>query len=539
MRKSRVSVASLAALSVIGLVSATVPTAVPAAAGTPTQCEDLEGSQISADDIGLPTSGAEVTSAAVVAADGDSPAYCRVEGRIGPVDSEAPDIRFRVNLPADWNGKAVHFGGGGYNGSVVSGTGNVPSAPDGTPTPLARGYATFGSDSGHDGSVHPGGSFALIEESLVNFGYAALKKTRDVAVSLMDRHYGDDEADDDGEPERTYFVGSSQGGREGLTVAQRFPSDYDGVYSRVPVVNFTGQQLAVNALAEPILDGGWMSSEDIGLLDDTTSGTCDGLDGLEDGIISRPHHCDVDLDALLCEPGQTAGCLTERQVGVVEQFHSPLELDYELANGVPGYPGFPVGGEANDWGLWVMGPSGNPGFTVSLGADFIGYFIAQDPDFDTVGFDPNAPQWRDRISEVSEIVDSTDPDLSDFRANGGKLILQEHLGDNGRSAYADLNYYESVVDTLGKGQTDKFLRAYAVPKADHGGGGPSEADWLEILDAWADDGVAPRDVILEDGDTGLTRPACTWPEWPRYFRGDPDAASSFKCMKAPGYKGRP
>ncbi|MFA9430215.1 tannase/feruloyl esterase family alpha/beta hydrolase [Egicoccus sp. AB-alg2] len=505
-------------------------TALPAAAAADTPCEDLAGTTIDAADIGLPTSGAQVTSARESTQGATAP-YCLVEGRIAPVDPEAPDIRFRVNLPTAWNGKAVHFGGGGYNGTVVAGTGSVPSAPVGTATPLQQGYATFGSDSGHSSTVHPGGSFALIEESLVNFAYAALKKTRDVAVSLIEAHY-------ERAPEQTYFVGSSQGGREGLTVAQRFPTDYDGVFSRVPVVNFTGQQLFVNALAEPILTGGWIDPAGVDLLHATTLATCDGLDGLEDGIISRPQNCHVDFQALLCEAGEATGCLTQAQIDVVEQFHAPMVLDYPLANGVPGYPGFPVGGEGNDWRQWVMGANGNPGFTVSLGADFIRYFVAQDPDFDTVGFDPNAPEWRERILAVSEMVDATDPDLSAFAASGGKLILQENLGDNGRSALAGLDYHASVVETLGKGRTDKFFRAYAVPKADHGGGaGPNDVDWLEILDRWAADGEAPRDVVLQERGTDRTRPACEWPTWSRYFRGDVDDAASFRCMKAPGFKG--
>lgn len=517
----------LATVAAAGLLASGVPTA--ALADTP--CAELTGTTIEADDIDLPTSGAEVTHATAVPAEGDDPAYCRVEGRIAPVNADAPDIRFRLNLPVAWNAKAVHFGGGGYNGSVVSGTGNAPSAPQGAPTPLQKGYATFGSDAGHDAAEHPGGSFALIEESLVNFAYAALGKTNDVVQSLIAQHYGDT-------AEQTYFVGSSQGGREGLTVAQRFPTDYDGVFSRVPVINFTGQQLAVNALAEPILDGGWMDAQEIALLDATTQATCDRLDGLEDGIISRPQDCDVDFQALLCDADQDDGCLTQEQIDVVEQFYSPYDLDYTLANGVPGYPAFPVGGEANDWGLWVMGRGGVPGFTVNLGADYIRYFIAQDPGFDTVGFDPNDPQWRERILEVSELVDSTDPDLSAFYANGGKLILQENLGDNGRSAYSGLDYYESVVDTLDKGRTDKFFRAYATPKADHGGAnGPANVDWLALLDAWAADGDAPDDVVLEEAGTERTRPACEWPTWSRYFRGDPNDAASFKCMKAPGYKG--
>src|SRR5436190_2458904 len=192
--------------------------------GAQQMCETLAASRIAAETIGLPTKGADIKSARLVAAAPETkapgrgnaiavtlarPEYCEVKGEIVSVDPAAPPIRFQVNLPTEWNGKALQQGGGGFDGNVVTAIGALPRAPDTTPYPITRGYATFGSDGGHDGND---GSFAVNEEALTNFAGAQLKKAHDVAMALIKTRYGRT-------PRRTYFVGQSEGGREGLTVA--------------------------------------------------------------------------------------------------------------------------------------------------------------------------------------------------------------------------------------------------------------------------------------------------------------------------------
>jgi hypothetical protein len=453
-------------------------------------CGALAGAVIPADEIGLPTTGAVVEAADVRPATNEAPQHCEVQGWIRPVDPAAPGVRFRIGLPEQWNGNALHVGGGGYNGTVPAVTGNVPSAPPGTPTPLARGYAVFGSDSGHQGG---NASFAVDDEAMVDFGYAALKKTRDVAVEIMRRHYGDG-------PGRTYFAGSSQGGREAVTVAQRFPEDYDGVLSRVPVLNFTGLHIS-------------------------------DYDG-----------CEHDPAELACPPGGVADtCLTEAQVEMVRTVRSPLEFSEPVANGVTEYPRWPTGHESG-WTRWMMGdagaspdqaPGADPGGppVANYGAQFVRFFLAQDPNISTRGFDPDDPRWRERIAYVSSVVDSTDPDLSAFHASGGKLIVQEAMGDYGRSGYAGIGYVESVREELGAERADEFLRLYAAPGADHGGlGAPALVDWLTVLEDWVERDQAPGDLVAaQTGEVNRTIPACRYPEWPRYEGGDPSVAASYTC----------
>jgi len=512
-------------------------------AGIERRCSALAGLRIPATAIGLPTRGARVETAEFVPASGRLPAYCRVEGVIEPVDPSAPPIRFRVNLPAEWNGRAVHYGGGGYNGFVPSGTDPVPGSLLEVPVPLARGYATFGSDSGHEGM---NAAFALDDEALENFGYAALKKTRDAAVALLRTFYG-------AAPERTYFTGLSQGGREALTVAQRFPEDYDGVLSIVPVVNFTLLQLAGNRMGSVLRDGGWMDAEGIRLLAQAQRQACGGENAVLDGLLVDYAACDFDLASLGCT-GRSDACLSDQQLAAVRLFRSRLELDYPLANGVRSYPGWPSGNEdlPGGYDIWVMGaappppvqPAGiNPGGSVivNFGAQFVRYAIVRDPAYQTYAFDPNDPRWRERIVAVSQIVDSTDPDLSRFARRGGKLILVEYMADYGQSPYAGIEYFQRVVETLGPETVDAFARLYVVPGANHGGGNaPSRADWLTVLEQWVERGTPPAaDLVLHQTEpVRRTLPACRYPNWPVYLGGDPNDARSYTCRPARGFQPR-
>ena len=184
------SVAYVAAI-VAALTAASCASNLPAPPSSPTACADLNGIAIAPQAIGLPTTGAVVTSAAIVLAAGTGVAmvaeYCKVLGDINPIDPTAPKIKFQVNLPSNWNSKALMFGGGGYNGVLVNGQGNVPAGPADKPAPLARGYATFGSDSGHQANANGSrdGTFGANDETLKNFSSDAIKKTRDVAVNII------------------------------------------------------------------------------------------------------------------------------------------------------------------------------------------------------------------------------------------------------------------------------------------------------------------------------------------------------------------
>src|SRR5438477_2096626 len=240
-----------------------------------TSWADLATLKIAAGDIGLPSSGATISSAQMqtVPADplmpGVTREYCKVLGAIAPVDPDAPPINFEVNLPTQWNGKAVQYGGGGTNGTLITGLAPLRDARRDTAVPIARGFATWGTDSGHQNAKLPEPeAFALNQESLVNMAYGAYKKTHDVGRRIAAAFY-------DRAPAKIYYFGGSEGGREALMMAQRFPADFDGIVSVVPVVNYTGINLVRNKLAVLQQDGGWINPAKVKMLRAAVNAACD------------------------------------------------------------------------------------------------------------------------------------------------------------------------------------------------------------------------------------------------------------------------
>jgi feruloyl esterase len=334
----------------------TAPSQLPA---QPLACSALQGKQVPAGQIGLATQGAQVTQAQEVAAAGEGAAavgaYCKLLVDIRPVDPAAPMIKAQFNLPQQWNGKALMGGGGGYNGTIPSMTGNYAAGPARTPVPLAQGYATFSSDSGHQAGATTSrdGSFGTNDEAVRNFSGDALKKTRDVAAQLIGWHYGK-------LPARWYFVGGSTGGREALAVAQRWPKDFDGVIAWYPAWNAAALDLQfgriTRALAQP---GAYPSQAQRAQLLRAALQTCDKLDGVEDGVVSNVAACNrqfdpatalVDGKPLRCEGGRAAGdhCLADAQIAALKVMDSPITFSRPLGSGETQYPGF------NLWGpIWA------------------------------------------------------------------------------------------------------------------------------------------------------------------------------------------
>ena len=529
--------------------------------GDPAQrCAALQSMSVAPSTIALPTKGARVTSARLAAAAPETkdaqgrvtlarPEYCEVKGEIASVDAAAPPIRFQVNLPTGWNGKVVHMGGGGYDGNVVTAIGAGPRAPDTAPYAISRGFATFGSDSGHEGN---NASFALNEEALTNFAYAQLKKTRDTAMSLIKARYGR-------MPEKTYFFGQSEGGREGMTVAQRFPRDYDGVIVTAPAMHFTRIMMHFNdiatALAKP---GGFLTPENIAAFGSAVLAQCDTNDGVADGIVGSYLGCKFDASALRCGGASAPkeGCLTDAQLETLNVVYGPTTWKDASGKAIVSYPRYLMGGgEALPSGLaqWTVGrnpmprpqPAGAAMNQQQLGiatGGFYGnsavrYLVTKDPALDTIGFDHR--QYADRIAAAVKLLDSADPNLREFQMRGGKLLMLHNTADLAVSPVATMEYYDAVVKMLGADTVAQFARLYIVPGGDHGGGNaPSKVDLLGMLDRWVAGGQAPtgKEIAEEYGpDQRVTRskPLCAYPTYPQYEgSGDKNAAASYRCAAA-------
>jgi len=515
--------------------------------------------------------------AAWVAATDTVPAHCRVDGVFAPVDTAptARVINFRVILPASWNHRGAQIGGGGINGIIPNLTGGEFGAAG--PSLLQRGFATYGSDSGHQlpafgrrggpPPAPPDQEWALNDEAIRNFGYAQMKKTHDAAMVLIQRIYGE-------RPQFNYYIGTSQGGREGLTVAQRYPADYDGVAANVPIVNFSSLMLAPELIRiheKP--SANWVTPAKINAIRGEFMRQCDALDGLADGIMNNYMACRAIFDlsrgapnrhpwvAKRCpnnidpDPSDTSAnaCLSDGQISTLEFVYSHYKFASPLANGV------------REFGMWT--PNTDPsGSGLILPARFRGQegavaeapmhahlgvlgvtgFLMKDVKANPLDYTEGG-SFNERRKELSAILDSTNPDLSAFERRGGKLIVAIGTNDTLASPGAQLDYYQSVIDKMGRKEVDRFARFFVMPQTGHGLSGtnygtsgegkmlavapvPNGWDRLALLFDWVERGVAPgMSVTVTAGEKSL--PLCSYPTYPRYVTGTSDSASSYRCSQ--------
>lgn len=529
-------------------------------------CASLVGMTIPASAIGLPTTGA-VVSAATAVTDTDPAAaardYCKATGNILPVDPAASPIRFEVNLPTTWNQRALQFGGGGTDGSVVTGLTAFTGAPANIPTPLARGYVTLGSDSGHDATGKPAfdTSFALNQEELMNFAQLQVKKTVDVAKYLTQKVYGQ-------KPRYTYFAGGSQGGHEAFDAAQRYPDDYEGVIAQYPAYNL--QNLWQGALAQAkaiygnrsgVASASWSNPAKIANLAATVRNACDGLDGAVDGIIGNIPGCNAAItistvrSTLRCANGADTGdsCFSDAQLAAIEKIGSPAQFSFAFAGGSTTYGKWPILEGAtflnNHLGRTNTADPNKTPF-VADGTAFqyfpakgdVTGFITKNLSFDPLAFDPT--QWVSRIQELSSVTDAVSTDLSRFTNRGGKMLLTHGAIDDSISPYNTINYWNKLVAANGQTAVDQFARFYLIPGMGHGDGiFNAKTDWLSALEAWVEQRQTPGQLIASDGNTaaataatnGRTRPLCLYGSFPKYTgpatktQAEMNAASSYTC----------
>jgi feruloyl esterase len=441
------------------------------------------------------------------------PAYCRVALTLKP--SADSDIKAEVWLPAaaDWNGKLLLAGGGGYVGSI--------SYRD-MVAALREGYATASTDTGHEGGS---GSFALGHpEKVVDFAYRAVHETTVKSKALVTAYYGRG-------ARFSYWQGCSTGGRQGLMEAQRYPEDFDGIIAGAPANNqiqLCAWRLAVVAgsLKDPSRA---LPAAKNALLNKAVLDACDALDGVKDRLLADPRNCHFDPATLLCPGPEQDGCLTAGQLETVRMAYS----DARKQNGELIYPRLPRGGEL---GWRLPGNAKEPG---SIDVDMFRFIAHQDPNWDWRTFD------LDRDTELAEeragFIEASSPDLSAFKARGGKLLIYHGWSDGGSSgAISALNsvaYYESVMAKMGPDQKG-WLRLFLVPGMAHcgGGQGPNQFSALAAMERWRESGIAPDRIVatrIIDGRAEMTRPLCPYPQVAVYSGvGSINDEGNFTC-KAP------
>jgi hypothetical protein len=534
----------------------------PTSAWAQTTCESFASVTVSAKFIQLPTNGANVTSALTIGTSGAPPrtvgSFCRLMVDILPIDPAAPPIKMEINFPDAWNGKALMYGGGGYNGVILSTGGTIRLQPIDMAIPLGRGYVTFGGNSGHEGAGS--GAFALNEEALKNYAFDAVKKTRDVAGHLISARYGRP-------ADKVYFHGSSNGGKEAFGLIQRYPPDLDGALIFWPATFFGALTLQgariSRAFAEP---GAYLSIANRQALLSSAMEACDDLDGVRDGLISNVRACQERFDPatatvtgkpLRCGSGADEGgaCLSDAQIKALKVMASPLKLPYALDSGERQYPGFYVWGAdlgtkmTDDLSKSVMMQglgTTPPSYPAAAGMSFfhnfsdqyVRFFVTKNPQATWKDIDPEAPgEWQSRLAWLGGLLDMPKADLSEFQKRGGKIILVHGLADQIVPPESSVDYYGRLIAVMGRDTVSSFLKFYEVPGMAHSGFGIAfnpTWDVLGALDDWVVNGTVPVDPVVQDTyfKPGRTRPLCEYPTWPKYKgSGDVEQASSFTCAR--------
>jgi feruloyl esterase len=519
------------------------------------------GDSLPASTIGEPVSAVTLSPPTWVAAADPLPARCEVDGVLEPLDRAARPIHFRVWLPAEWNRRAAQQGGGGMNG-VIPDLHGAGYAIDGR-SPAQWGFVTYGSDSGHTMREAP--DWTLNDEAIRNLGYAQLKKTHDAAMAIVQRVYGE-------RPRFSYFTGTSQGGREALTVAQRYPADYDGVVANVPIVNFSSLMLAPELIRiheKP--QANWVTRAKVNAIRAEFLRQCDALDGLTDGVINNYPACRAIFDltegarnrhpwaAKRCpngvdpDPADTTAkaCFTDGEISTLEFVYSRYPFAAPLANGV------------TTFGMWVpnIDPSGSgliadarfrgqegagadAPMHAHLGVLGVTGFLMHDLTSNPLDYMEGGALEK-RRAELSAILDSTNPDLRAFARRGGRMIVTIGTNDTLASPGAQLDYYQSLIDTMGRPAVDAFARLFVIPQANHGlmattadvdGNGqpiartplPSAYERFAVLVDWVERKIAPAmSLTVRGGDRSM--PLCSYPSYPKYTGGPATAAASFTC----------
>jgi hypothetical protein len=451
-------------------------------------------------------------------------AHCRVSGVI------ETEIQFRVLLPDSWNGRFFAGGQGGYAGRVE----NMAE------TTVNAGYATVGTDTGHQS---PAGAIDATWASgrpdrLENFGHRAVHRTAEVAKAIIKARYGAD-------PRRSYFFGCSNGGRQALMEAQRYPADFDGIVSCAPAYDFSNLGISFVRNAQTLfpnpaaLDRSVVTPENLALLESKVLGACDALDGVKDDVLGDPRDCRFDVTTIPLCAADTPGpaCFTRTQRAAIQTIYSPA-----IVRGETVYPGQPFGGEGQPggWQPWITGlnqrlftdsQGRQPSLQFGFGVEGFKHIVFQRPDWDYTKYDIGAS--RADAERFARIVNADNPDLSAFKARGGKLILAHGWADPAVNAISTINYYERV-RTRDPG-LGSFVRLFLMPGVLHcgGGAGPDLVDWFTAIDDWVERGRAPDRLLarkIQDGTVTNARPLCAYPRRSMYNgTGATTSAESYVC----------
>jgi hypothetical protein len=463
------------------------------------------------------------------------PERCQVKGTIHP--SADSQIKFEVWMPvSNWNGKLHGAGNGGFAGSISYNGGLVEA--------LQRGYAGVSTDTGHSAGFEDASWAIGHPEKVVDYAHRAIHLMTVNAKAIVKAYYGE-------APHRSYFSSCSNGGRQGLMLAQRYPDDYDGIVAGAPGNDWTGLMLAFiwdeQAMMKP---GAFIPADRAAAIQAAVNAQCDA----HDGVVGSPLACKFKPEKLLCAGAESSACLTAPQIASLRAIYQGMHS----RDGSVSFPGFTPGAEVGGWDGWIFGQKIGDSVQVRYGTSFMSGIVTGDAHWQPGHFDFDR-EALPVIRKFGPILNATDPDLSRFAAHGGKLILFHGWADPAIPPMNTLRYYESIKAKMGASRRAEFVRLFMVPGMQHcfGGPGPSSfggiasarqppdpnSDLSAAVERWVEQGVAPEAVravkpkdpsasVFDSSKGGVERTGllCAYPKQAKWDgSGSQEDAASYTC----------
>ncbi|NKB99543.1 MAG: tannase/feruloyl esterase family alpha/beta hydrolase [Pseudomonadales bacterium] len=447
----------------------------------------------------------------IVSATDGVPEHCAVRGVINRA------IRFEVRLPTkDWSGRFLMEGTGGASGFIAD-----------TTRELHRGFAVASTDTGHEGQDP---TYAMQPEAALDYAFRGVHLATLTAKDVTRAFY-------DQEVDHAYYRGCSNGGRQGLIEATRYPDDFDGIVVGAPAIQVIREFLLWSLNVHRAQEANPLTEAHLSLLDQTSSAACDSLDGVNDGVINDPRECTLehyDPTSLLCSDDTQGTCLTEGQLETV-MTHLRGVVD---AGGNVISPGLLPGAEgAGDWRTWGLPGMPMPitgealdGTLNEVVTEMLKTWVYRDLNYDPNEFD----MLNDRadLERASAIVDVNTADLSEFSGHGGKILMYQGWNDYPLRAQRAIEYLHKVeAESGGVSKTKDFFRLFMIPGMTHCGRGPGAwvTDYIDPLVQWVEENKAPDTIIGSRPDGAFSRPQCVYPKLAQYDKGPEDQASSYVC----------
>jgi len=437
---------------------------------------------------------------------------CLVRVQLRPTSGS--DITVEIWLPENWNRKLYGIGGGGFDGGLQPGSVHAFNKVTG------QGYAAVATDDGHKSGSSLETWVHRQPEKVVDFGHRAVHLAAVVAKQVVAAYYSRP-------AKRSYFVGCSNGGREAMMQASRYPEDYDGIIAGAPAMRYLEVLTQMIWFHEAVHGPGGSATigSKLGLVNRAVLAKCDNLDDVKDGILENPLQCKFDPAELLCKGKAADDCLTQVEVSTFQKIYGGPRL----RTGEQIYAGPALGSEETPagWAGWVV-----PEKTAWFGQEFYRWLVFDDPNWKVENFDIDRDYLHAR-KRVALIINSDNPDLSGFAKRNGKLILYAGWYDAGITPAEIVRYYEKVRQHLGSA-TDDQVRLFMAPGMAHCADGPgaNSFDMLPALEMWVEHGEPPERIIAvkPGSNPEFTHPLCPWPRTARYNGSGPtNDAASFKC----------